>query len=368
MIPGSQPHSKSLKRRLPSSIYEQREASGELKRDTSQCLILPILDRISLHITPPPSGISRLFTTSSTHQGLYLWGGVGRGKTLLMDCLVSAIPCDWVLRTHFHEFMLTMHRNLAQTHNTKNPLSFVVKRFMSGKKLLALDEFEVLDIGDAMLLSGILENLKKLKITVITTSNTHPADLYTGGLQRQRFLPAIAMIQSEMEVIRMADGMDHRLQYLRDQQRFITPPGDGADAQLTEIFHHLLSGEDFACGGHMLLHERIIPTRLKAEGVTWFDFSSLCEGPRSSMDYLALAKTHHTIIVSNIPLMTKNQDNQAKRFISLIDVLYDNRTNFIASAYGQIRDLYEGERLSKEFGRTTSRLIEMQSDHYIAQR
>ncbi|MGV6851454.1 MAG: cell division protein ZapE [bacterium] len=346
-------------------MYELREASGELQRDHTQCSILPELDRISLGLNLDQQSHSFLFKKPRTLPGLYLWGGVGRGKTMLMDCLVQAIPPEFVLRVHFHEFMLGIHRRLSNFSQTQDPLPLVLKQLLTDKKLLALDEFEVLDIADAMLLDGILKALQQLGVVLVTTSNTHPSDLYALGLQRSRFLPAIALIMNSMNVIHMNDGEDHRLKYLREQQRFITPAGERANHQLTDIFHHLLSGEAFECGGHFLLHERLIPVHMKAEGISWFEFSALCEGPRSSLDYLALSRTHHTLLLSGIPEMNDENNSAAKRFISLIDVLYDQKTNLIASSEVQVRDIYQGKRLAKEFIRTTSRLIEMQSEHYI---
>jgi len=315
------------------------------------------------------SRVSRHFGFKSrpTVTGLYLWGGVGRGKTWLMDLFFDNLATDEKKRVHFHRYMRSVHQSLRELQDVENPLQVIGERQAQECRVLCFDEFIVEDIGDAMILSGLLDALFENGVTLVATSNSAPEDLYRDGLQRDRFKPAIELIKQHTVVMKMEDGVDYRLRALDQAETFLVPSGDEADDQLLQSFKSI-SAEAPRKDGVIDILGRQIGFRYRVDGVVWFDFDKICGGPRSSADYLEITREHHTVIVSNIPELDRTRDDAARRFIEMIDIFYDGNINFIASAACEPVKLYTGSRLIRPFERTVSRLIEMQSSDYLAHR
>jgi cell division protein ZapE len=298
--------------------------------------------------------------------GLYIWGGVGRGKTYLVDLFFDCLPFEDKQRTHFHRFMHKVHSELKNLRERRDPLELVADRFAGDTRILCFDEFVVNDITDAMILGGLLDKLFARGVTLVATSNIAPDDLYRDGLQRDRFEPAIELIKAHTRVIQIQGGTDYRLQFLENAETYLTPPGPGADRSLSHDFDHV--APEAGTDNELLEVEgRQLHTRRLADGVVWFDFDELCGGPRSQNDYIELASCFHTVLVSGIPVFGSEDDDRARRFINLVDVLYDHHVTLIASAEDAPEALYRGRRLAGEFRRTASRLVEMQSRAYLSQ-
>ncbi len=298
-------------------------------------------------------------------RGLYLWGGVGRGKTYLVDTFYSALPLQHKLRIHFHNFMYRVHAALRELKDRQEPLQHVARQFAAQTRVICLDEFFVADITDAMLLYGLLRELFASGVTLVTTSNIPPDELYRDGLQRARFLPAIALIKEHLEILNVDNGVDYRLRYLEQAEIYHCPLDDRADEVLSDAFEHV-SPEPGEWGGSLAVESRLIPTRRQADGVVWFDFKAVCDGPRSQADYLEITRCFHTVLISGIPVMDWQMENQARRFLNLVDACYDRSVVLIVSAAAPPWELYQGEKLRFEFQRTVSRLHEMQSHDYLA--
>jgi len=298
--------------------------------------------------------------------GLYVWGGVGRGKTYLVDLFFECLPFEGKQRTHFHRFMRQIHGELKSLRERRDPLAIIAERFASRTRVLCFDEFVVNDITDAMILAGLLDRLFSLGVTLVATSNTAPGELYEDGLQRDRFLPAIELIKAHTRVVHIQGEMDYRLRFLKNARMYLTPPGPEADEALLHNFNHVAPDAGRA-GEELEVEGRLLKTLRLADGVVWFDFDVICEGPRSQNDYIELASCFHTLVVSNVPAFDDDGNDQARRFINLVDVLYDRRVKLILSAEAGANELYRGKRLAGEFERTSSRLIEMQSHHYLSQ-
>lgn len=297
--------------------------------------------------------------------GLYLWGGVGRGKTHLMDLFYEGIPFGSRLRTHFHRFMQRVHRELRDCAGEKDPLRLIGARIAAEARLLCFDEFFVSDITDAMLLAGLFEELFARGVTLVATSNVAPDDLYRDGLQRARFLPAIAMIKQHTRVLNVDGGIDHRLRLLEQAELYHCPLDEAAEQSLMRSFDSL-APEQPVVGRVLEIEGRPIRTRYCADDVVWFDFDELCDGPRSQNDYIELAREFHAVLVGGVPVFTAEKDDQARRFINLVDEFYDRNVKLVLSAAAPLAGLYAGERLGFEFQRTVSRLMEMQSHDYLA--
>jgi len=297
-------------------------------------------------------------------RGLYLWGGVGRGKTLLMDGFFEQAAEPRKLRLHFHRFMREVHRALAALHAERDPLNKVADDLAARARLLCFDELYVSDIGDAMLLGGLFERLFTRGVTLVATSNQPPGELYKDGLQRARFLPAIAALEARCRVLAVDGGVDYRLRALEAAELWHQPLDAGADAGLARAFHQVAGGPGIE-GGALEVEDRAIPLRRHTDGVAWFDFTALCEGPRSAADYVELAREHHTVLISGVPKLGPERDDAARRFVGLVDECYDRCVKLICSAEAPIEQLYAGERLAFEFRRTQSRLREMQSREYL---
>lgn len=297
--------------------------------------------------------------------GLYLWGGVGRGKTWLMDLFYDNLPFRQKLRLHFHHFMQTVHDQLSLLKGQRDPLKLIARNLARRTQIICLDEFHVDDITDAMLLRGLLDALLNEGVTLVATSNQPPDELYKHGLQREQFLPAIALIKTFTKVIRVDGGIDHRLRLLEKADVWYTPLGDDTHNKLRTRFAELAPVTDYKPEA-IFINYRDIPTELCAVDLVWFDFNILCNSPRATPDYIEIARRFHTVFVSNIPQLNEASDDKAMRFINLIDEFYDRNIKLVASAATTPVDLYTGKQLTFEFQRTRSRLEEMRSHEYLA--
>ncbi len=303
--------------------------------------------------------------SSEPVTGLYLWGGVGRGKTHLMDLFFDSIPFRERLRTHFHRLMQRVHLELRECAGRKDPLRLVGARIAREARLLCLDEFYVSDITDAMLLAGLFEELFARGVTLVATSNVAPDELYRDGLQRSRFLPAIEMIKRHARVLNVDGGIDHRLRVLERARLYHSPLDQAAEASLRQCFSSL--APDVPGTERILsIAGRPIRARRCSGDVAWFDFAELCDGPRSQNDYIELAREFRTVLIGGVPVFTAGKDDQARRFINLVDEFYDRGVKLVLAAAAPLEGLYAGGRLGFEFQRTASRLIEMQSYEYLA--
>lgn len=300
-------------------------------------------------------------------KGVYLWGGVGRGKTYLMDSFYESLPFEQKMRTHFHRFMRHVHAELTRLNGEKNPLEKVADAMAQKTRIICFDEFFVADITDAMILANLLRALFSRGITLVATSNIEPAGLYKNGLQRERFLPAIALLQTHTDIVNVDGGTDYRLRALKKAELYHTPLGEQAEAALQRCFAELVPDRVTVKRDVPLEVEgRTIMARAEAEGVAWFNFYALCDGPRSQHDYIVLAKEYHTVIVADVPPLGRRNDDQARRFVYLVDEFYDRRVKLVISAALPLVSLYDEGKLTFEFERTISRLLEMQSHEYLA--
>ena len=358
----------------PSARYQEGVAAHRWESDPTQLALLPEFDRMHAALCAEPASDNGLFDRLKSLlgnepreavPGLYLWGTVGRGKTFLMDMFVASLPPGIALRRHFHRFMAEVHESLRELGDRQSPLIEVAAGLAARCRVLCLDEFLVNDIGDAMILANLIDALFAQGVSLITTSNTAPASLYKDGLQRARFLPAIALLERRCHVVEMASTHDWRLRALTQAPVYLTPPGAEANRSLERIFSHQANGT-VDRDGDLRINGRDIPFLKRTDDILWFDFAALCEGPRAVADYIALAKAGPTIIISNVPQFTVSSDDAAKRFVQLVDEFYDHHVKLVLSAAAPITELYDGERLRAEFGRTESRLIEMQSEEYLA--
>lgn len=357
----------------PLALYRQRVERGELAADASQQRTAEALERLyrDLQRAAPSHGwrgkVAKLAgKRGKPVRGLYLWGGVGRGKTLMMDLFYHALPFKEKQRQHFHRFMATVHERLKQHRNVEDPLELVADEIAAETRVICFDEFAVTDIADAMLLGTLFAGLFARGVTLAATSNIVPDQLYAGGLQRQRFLPTIALIKENTQVVHVDGSVDYRLRALERADVYQTPTGEAADQRLTEFFEAIAPDEGDQ-GGTLELLGRPIPYRRAADGVIWFDFAAICDGPRSQDDYIELSRLYQTVLISNVPRFDATLENQARRFIALVDEFYDRRVKLILSAAAPATEIYRGERLQHDFLRTQSRLQEMQSHDYLAE-
>ena len=298
-------------------------------------------------------------------KGLYFWGGVGRGKTYLVDTFHDSLPFERKMRTHFHRFMQRVHRELEQHKGEKNPLTQIAATFASEARVICFDEFFVKDITDAMILANLLEALFAQGVVLVATSNIVPDDLYKDGLQRARFIPAIDLLNRHCDVVNVDSGVDYRLRTLEQVQIFHSPDDSAAQKALEESFARIAGGEAKRSQTIDINNRKLTAERLH-EGTAWFTFTELCDGPRSQNDYIELSREYHTVFLSHVPVMDRGSDNQMRRFINLVDEFYDRGVKLLMSAEAVPEKLYEGGAMAFEFARTLSRLQEMQSRDYLA--
>lgn len=358
----------------PRERYQHALAAHGYTADPAQERAVASLERVhnDLLVQSGPGLLQRLQSWMSGKpakavpaKGLYLWGGVGRGKTFLMDLFFHAVPFDNKLRLHFHRFMQQVHAELKTLQDKEDPLRAVAARLASRTRLICFDEFFVSDIADAMILGRLFEHLFQYGVTLVATSNIPPDDLYRNGLQRARFLPAIRLIKQHCEVLNVDAGIDYRLRTLEQVEIFHYPLDQQAEAALERYFRDL-NPDGVRPGDNLEVNGRTIKARLLGEGVAWFDFQQLCEGPRAAVDYIEIAREYHSVLLSNVPVMDWSRENDARRFITLVDEFYDRQVKLIISAEAHMEDLYRGDKLRFEYQRTLSRLKEMQSRQYLA--
>lgn len=377
--------------------YQNSNTKHGYHNDPAQQRAVEYLQQLSDELQNT-TGQKRFFRNNrNTPKGLYLWGSVGRGKTYLLDLFSEFLPKGYVTRLHFHHFMARIHRELQQLSGHKNPLQLVVEKFSQECKVICFDEFYVSDIGDAMILARLIESFFAAGIVFVATSNTQPHSLYKNGLQRQRFEPAISLLQQHLTILHMDGDTDHRLRQLTYRNNYFV---HSADSELDKIFISLSQTDNTLTSQPAKIMNREIPVRKRNQNCIWFDFHQLCEGPRSQLDYIELASRYEHVFVSDIPqlggitqewiktrgvedgnigagyestrtgertMQYARMDDAAKRFISLVDELYDRRVNLFVSAEQPLERLYSQGSLEFEFNRTRSRLTEMRSVEYQSQ-
>jgi len=375
----------------PQAEFRRRVAAGQLEADAAQEPVIAAFERLHRELVGAEreaksvrgwigrrlgrlgrlgglGGLGRLGRPSrpNTHvRGIYLHGSVGRGKTLMMELFFQCLPFPAKRRQHFHRFMAMVHDELKALRDTADPLEKVADRIAAECRVLCFDEFAVSDIADAMLLGTLLTALFERGVTLVATSNVAPRELYRDGLQRQRFLPAIAAIEAHTTVLGIDGSRDYRLRLLEGAAMYLTPADAAADSKL-ERFFAAIAPDAAANRGALEIHGRPIAYRALSDGIVWFDFDAICDGPRSKDDYIELAREFHTVIVAGVPELTRERENQARRLIALVDEFYDRKVNLMLSAAVPLASLYSGSKLAREFERTRSRLTEMQSHEYLA--
>ena len=336
--------------------------------DAAQGAALARLQRLSDELAQfraaRQSTLTRLFAAPDVPRGVYLWGGVGRGKSFLMDSFFASVPIRRKVRIHFHAFMRDVHADLHTLKAEVDPLVTVAARIAKRWRLICFDEFHVSDIADAMVLGRLLSALFDAGVVFVMTSNYPPKGLWPRGLLRERFLPAIALLEQRLDVIEVDAGIDYRLRTLEQVETFHVPAGREADAALALAFDAMSAGPDE--DPHLTIERRRLVARRRAAGAVWFDFSALCDGPRSQRDYLELARSFSVMFVSDIPVMSAQDGDRARRFTWLIDILYDHRVKLLASAAAPPEALYVAGPNAQEFPRTVSRLAEMRTRDYMA--
>jgi cell division protein ZapE len=333
-------------------------------------------------------------TTPDLVRGIYLWGGVGRGKTWMMDLFFESLPFPEKRRRHFHRFMHDVHTELKTLQQREAPLQVVADRIAAEARVLCFDELFVSDIADAMILGGLFAALFQRGVTLVATSNVPPRDLYKGGLQRQRFVPTIELLETHVDVVAVDVATDYRLRRLTQAGTYLPSDSPDTPQRLSELFDELADHDTASSGvqpntaptspartvnqsgrpwpsqdnaGKTIeIEGRPIPVVRESGGVVWFDFMAVCSGPRSQEDYIEIARNYQSVIVSDIPVFDSLHEDEARRFIALVDELYDRSVNLIVSAAAPPTGLYRGERVAFPFERTASRLIEMQSEEYLA--
>ena len=350
-----------------TELYHQTLAERGYTADAAQLRAIASLQRCqdewAAYKARRSNAVTKLLVRPPLPRGVYMFGGVGRGKSFLMDCFFQAVPLTRKTRLHFHEFMREVHRELQELKGIQDPLDELGKRIARRFRLICFDEFHVADVTDAMILYRLLDALFKNRVSIVTTSNFHPDGLYPNGLHRDRILPAIELLKANLEVINVDNGTDYRQRSLEHVELYHTPLNDQTEQALTAAFESLAEARDEDPVLH--IEHREIRSRRRAGGVVWFDFQQLCGGPRSQNDYLELATQFHTLILSNVPAMPPRLASEARRFTLLVDVLYDRRVKLIISAAVPAEQLYTEGPLAHEFPRTVSRLQEMQSKEYL---
>lgn len=357
--------------RTLTELYESEAARLGYEADPAQRLALAKLEELRSRLLAhkPATGLigSLLKRNRSLvpERGLYMWGGVGRGKTWLMDLFLASLPFKDKQRSHFHRFMHAVHDDLKKLGYRENPLELVAERTARHTRVLCFDEFFVADIADAMLLGTLFDALFRRGVTLVATSNVPPQSLYKDGLQRARFLPAIQLIEQHTEVINVDGGTDYRLRTLEHATTWFDAGAPDTGKRMEQLYTAIAGEPGHAHQSLTVEHRKLQVYRLSGD-VAWFEFRQLCDGPRGQNDYIELARCYHTVFLSNIPVLDAEHENQSRRFIALVDEFYDRSVKLIISAAAPLAILYRGTRLSFEFERTRSRLIEMQSQQYLA--
>lgn len=359
----------------PMDRYLAELERGELLPDDAQRRAVEhtqrLYERLTAAVAPGGGVIRRLRdwigpSDTAPVRGLYLWGGVGRGKTHFVNALHAALPFPDKKRVHFHGFMQLVHRKLRALGQREDPLIEVAAGLAADARVICFDEFHVSDITDAMLLGRLLDALFSRGVTLVATSNLAPDGLYPGGLQREQFLPAIALIKANTDVVHLDSSVDYRLRVLERSEIYYCPAGAQAEEALAKCYE-ALAEDNGRSDGLLTIAGRDIETRAIAEGIVWFEYSAICETPRSTADYIEIARSFHTVLLSNVPVMSDEARDRVVRFIHLVDELYEHNVNLILSAAAEPQDLYVGERLAVRFDRARSRLAEMQSHDYLAE-
>jgi cell division protein ZapE len=351
-----------------TELYQQLLTERGYRSDPAQLRAVAALQRCqdewADYKARRSNAITKILVRPPIPRGVYMYGGVGRGKSFLMDAFFQAVPLTRKTRLHFHEFMREVHRELQDLKGLQNPLDELGKRIARRFRLICFDEFHVADVTDAMILHRLMESLFNNRVSIVTTSNFHPDGLYPNGLHRDRILPAIELLKDKLEVINVDNGTDYRQRTLEHVELYHTPLGDKADSAMTQAFQDLAEAKEES--PILRIEHRELRARRRAGGVVWFDFDTLCGGPRSQNDYLELASQFHTLLLSNVPMMPVRLASEARRFTWLVDVLYDRRVKLILSAEVPPEQLYTEGPMSHEFPRTVSRLNEMQSAEFLA--
>jgi cell division protein ZapE len=345
-------------------ILEQRDIVLDHSQLAALGRLTRLHDELAAFVRARRSLLRRWFNPPIPPRGVYLWGGVGRGKSFLMDAFYAAVPLRRKTRIHFHAFMKAVHDELRTLKHAVDPLAAVAARIARRHRLVCFDEFHVSDVADAMILGRVLTALFQRGVVFVMTSNYHPDDLYPNGLQRQHLLPTIALLKEWLDVIEIDGGTDYRLRELEHvSSYYVTAPGE-ADAELAALFDRMRPGPDE--DPRITVEARILKAKRRAGGVIWFSFATLCEGPRSQLDYLELARRFAVVIVSDVPRLSAEMGNAARRFTWLVDVLYDHRVKLLLSAAVPATQLYLEGPNRQDFARTVSRLIEMRTRDYMA--
>ena len=356
----------------PLEHYQKDLLREDFSADEAQALAVAKLDALYKELVKPvkQSFLTRIFTNRNKPipvRGLYLWGGVGRGKTYLMDIFFDALPFENKMRLHFHRFMRRVHADLKRHKGEQDPLEKVAAGIAAEARVLCFDEFFVTDITDAMILAHMLKALFERGVTLVTTSNIVPDSLYKDGLQRTQFLPAIDLLKTHTEVVNVDSGIDYRLRTLERVELYHFPWDEQAQQIMDENFVRLVPDiDEIERATQIEIEGRHIDVMAIAEDVVWFDFYAICDGPRSQNDYIELACEFHSVLIGNVPVFNK-QDDLARRFINLVDEFYDRSVNLVLGAEADLASLYQDGRLHFEFQRTQSRLLEMQSKEYLGQ-
>lgn len=359
----------------PTARYAMDVANGVLVEDAAQAAALVRFQRLHDELVASENQqasaldwlkLPFLKRRPESIKGLYVHGGVGRGKTYMMDVFFESLPVQRKMRTHFHRFMQRVHAELRDLKQQKNPLEVVAGIIAREAPVLCFDEFFVSDIGDAMILGGLLGHLMDEGVVLVATSNIEPDLLYQNGLQRERFLPAIALLKSRTEIVHLDAGIDYRLRRLQQASVYHCPLDAPTEAAMSQCFRRMVTEHALVTdGGVVEILGRQIPVLAVADDVIWFDFEDLCGGPRSAYDYIELARIYHTLLLSNVPQLDDSSDDKARRFINLVDELYDRHVKLILSGAVELSALYQGRGLAFVFERTRSRLLEMQSEDYL---
>ena len=352
-----------------TQLYEQSLAERGYKADEAQLQGIAALQRCqdewANYKAKRGNALTKMLRYPDLPKGVYMYGGVGRGKSFIMDCFFHAVPLERKTRLHFHEFMREVHRQLHELKGVQDPLDVLAQRMSRKHRLICFDEFHVADVTDAMILHRLLDAMFRNRMSIVTTSNFHPDQLYPNGLHRDRILPAIELLKQQLQVVNVDSGTDYRRRTLELARLYLTPLNDQTDTEMGAIFSQLAETADEDPELH--IEHRVLKARRRAGGVVWFDFQTLCGGPRSQNDYLELASRFHTVMLSNVPHMPVRLASEARRFTWLVDVLYDRKCKLVISADVPPEALYTEGPLAHEFPRTVSRLNEMQSKEYLSE-